>query len=77
MTGKVARGVAAQAATLIGAAAGAAVSLAFLEHYRGIAKAHFTVRRLERRPGPALVRAAYEALRPGKAPPPGAAQRFA
>jgi hypothetical protein len=75
--GPVAVKVSAQAAPLIGAAAGAAVNLAFLEHYRGIAKAHFTVRRLERRHGPALVRAAYEALRPGKAPPPGAAQRFA
>jgi hypothetical protein len=75
--GPVALKVSAQAAPLIGAAAGAAVNLAFLEHYRGIAKAHFTIRRLERRHGPALVRASYEALRPGKAPPPGAAQRFA
>ena len=65
--------VSAQAAPLIGAAAGAAVNLAFLEHYRGIATAHFTVRRLERRHGPALVRAAYEALRPGEYRPPPAA----
>jgi EcsC protein family len=70
--GPVAVKVSAQAAPLIGAAAGAAVNLAFLEHYRGIATAHFTVRRLERRHGPALVRAAYDALRPGKAPPPAA-----
>jgi hypothetical protein len=69
--------VSAQAAPLIGAAAGAAVNLAFLEHYRGIAKAHFTVRRLERRHGPALVRAAYEALRPGAYRPSPAAQRSA
>ena len=61
---------------MLGAAAGAAVNLAFLEHYRGIAKAHFTVRRLERRHGAALVRAAYETLRPGGRPPASAA-RFA
>jgi EcsC protein family len=67
--------VSAQAAPLIGAAAGAAVNLAFLEHYRGIATAHFTVRRLERRHGPALVRAAYEALRRGKPPPPATGER--
>jgi hypothetical protein len=55
----------AQAAPVIGAAGGAAVNLAFLEHFRGIARAHFTIRRLERRHGPALVRAAYERLRDG------------
>lgn len=53
----------AQAAPVIGAAGGAAVNLAFLEHFRGIARAHFTVRRLERRHGAALVRAAYDRLR--------------
>ncbi|WP_149537047.1 EcsC family protein [Siccirubricoccus phaeus] len=53
----------AQAAPVIGAAGGAAVNLAFLEHFRGIATAHFTIRRLERKHGPVLVRAAYEALR--------------
>ncbi|MBK1658837.1 EcsC family protein [Paracraurococcus ruber] len=53
----------AQAAPVVGAAGGAAVNLAFLEHFRGIARAHFTVRRLERRHGPALVRATYERLR--------------
>jgi len=53
----------AQAAPVIGAAGGAAVYLAFLEHFRGIATAHFTIRRLERQHGPVLVRAAYEAVR--------------
>ena len=38
-------------------------------HIRGIATAHFTVRRLERRHGPVLVRAAYEALRAPAAAP--------
>ncbi len=47
----------AQAMPVVGAAAGAAVNLAFLEHFRGIAQAHFTVRRLERTYGAALVRA--------------------
>ena len=54
----------AQAAPVVGAATGAAVNLAFLEHFRGVAQAHFTVRRLERRYGAEPVRAAYEALRP-------------
>jgi hypothetical protein len=52
----------AQAAPLIGAAAGAAINLAFLEHFRGVARGHFTLRRLERVYGAAPVRAAYEAL---------------
>jgi acyl-CoA synthetase (AMP-forming)/AMP-acid ligase II len=52
----------AQAAPLIGAAAGAAVNIAFLEHFRGIAEGHFTVRRLEREHGKDPVRAAYEAI---------------
>ncbi len=47
----------AQAMPVLGAAAGAAVNLAFLEHFRGIAQAHFTVRRLERLHGAELVRA--------------------
>lgn len=74
--GPVAFKVSAQAAPLIGAAAGASVNLAFLEHYRAIATAHFTVRRLERRHGAALVRAAYESLRPGQPRGP-APERFA
>jgi EcsC protein family len=61
--GPVAFKLSAQAAPVVGAAGGVAVNLAFLEHFRAIARAHFTVRRLERRHGPALVRAAYERLR--------------
>jgi hypothetical protein len=52
----------AQAAPLIGAAAGAAINLAFLEHFRGVARGHFTLRRLERVYGAAPVRAAYDKL---------------
>jgi hypothetical protein len=58
--GPVALKLSAQAAPVIGAAAGAAVNLAFLEHFRGIGQGHFTVRRLERVHGAALVKAAYE-----------------
>ncbi|MCI0756738.1 EcsC family protein [Teichococcus vastitatis] len=52
----------AQAAPVLGAAAGAAVNLAFLEHFRAVGRAHFTVRRLEREHGAEAVRAAYEVL---------------
>ncbi|NKC32341.1 EcsC family protein [Falsiroseomonas selenitidurans] len=60
--GPVALKLSAQAAPVIGAAAGAAVNIAFLEHFRGVAEGHFTVRRLERRHGAVAVRAAYEDL---------------
>jgi hypothetical protein len=39
------------------------VNLAFLEHFRTVARGHFTVRRLERAHGQALVQTAYEAMR--------------
>jgi len=61
--GPVAVKLSAQAAPLLGAAAGAAVNLAFLEHFRAIAEAHFTVRRLERQHGANAVRTTYDALR--------------
>jgi hypothetical protein len=60
--GPVALKLSAQAAPIIGAAAGATVNLAFLEHFRGIAQGHFTVRRLERTYGAAPVKVAYEAM---------------
>lgn len=49
----------AQAAPVLGAAVGAAVNLAFLEHFRGVGRGHFVLRRLERAHGPARVRAAW------------------
>lgn len=61
--GPVALKLSAQAAPIVGAVAGAAVNLAFLEHFRSVARGHFTVRRLERAHGAAPVRAAYEAMR--------------
>jgi hypothetical protein len=51
---------AAQAVPLVGAAAGAAVNLVFTEHFQNMAHGHFTIRRLERKYGPEVVREAYE-----------------
>jgi len=55
--------MAAQAIPVIGAMGGAAVNLAFLQHFEQIAEGHFTVRRLERIYGAAPVQAEYERLR--------------
>ena len=55
--------MAAQAIPVIGAMGGAAVNLAFLQHFEQIAEGHFTVRRLERLYGAGPVRAEYERLR--------------
>ncbi|WP_345821521.1 EcsC family protein [Methylobacterium fujisawaense] len=52
--------VAAQAVPILGAFGGAAVNTAFMNHFQSTARAHFTVRRLERSYGAATVRAAYE-----------------
>ncbi|MCJ2034617.1 EcsC family protein [Methylobacterium sp. J-068] len=52
--------VAAQAVPILGALGGAAVNAAFMDHFQNTARAHFTVRRLERAYGAAPVRAAYE-----------------
>jgi hypothetical protein len=57
---------AAQLLPLVGAAGGAAVNAIFMRHYQDIARAHFTVRRLERTYGEELVRDTYERL--GKEP---------
>jgi hypothetical protein len=54
--------LAAQAVPVIGALGGAAVNHAFINHFQEIARAHFTVRRLERRYGKEAVRAVYERL---------------
>ncbi|BDG10404.1 EcsC family protein [Anaeromyxobacter paludicola] len=53
---------AAQLVPVLGAAGGAAVNSLFMEHYQGTARAHFTVRRLERRYGAGPVKSAYERL---------------
>ena len=51
-----------QAVPVMGAVAGASLNTAFLGHYRTLARAHFTVRRLERRFGEATVQALAAAL---------------
>jgi hypothetical protein len=57
--------VAAGAVPILGALGGAAVNAAFLEHFRAVARAHFTVRRLERTYGPDPVRAVYGSAQDG------------
>ena len=51
--------VAAQAVPVVGALGGAVVNTAFMNHFQAMARAHFTVRRLERAYGKGTVRAAY------------------
>jgi hypothetical protein len=50
---------AAQAIPVIGAISGAAINVAFTEHFQSLARGHFVVRRLERLYTPALVHAEY------------------
>src|SRR5262249_6596192 len=54
--------VAAQAVPLIGAVSGAIINYAFIAHFQGVARGHFTVRRLERRYGKDLLYAEYTRL---------------
>ncbi len=61
--------VAAQAVAVIGALGGAAVNLAFIEHFQDLARGHFTVRRLERIYGVDTVRGEYDRLKAGLAAP--------
>ena len=51
-----------QMVPLLGAAAGALVNRAFMEHFQNVAGGHFTVRRLERTYGCEAVEAAYHAI---------------
>src|SRR5438132_4772452 len=55
--------IAAQAVAVVGALGGAAVNLAFIEHFQDVARGHFTVRRLERVYGADIVRAEYDRLK--------------
>lgn len=54
--------VAAQSIPVIGAIGGGAINYAFAEHFIGLARGHFTVRRLERAYGPDAVRGEYDRL---------------
>jgi len=51
---------AAMAIPAIGAAGGALINALFMDHFQNMAAGHFTVRKLERKYGATLVRAAYE-----------------
>jgi hypothetical protein len=50
---------AAQAVPVLGAVGGAAINIAFAEHFQNLARGHFIVRRLERRHGADAVRFEY------------------
>ena len=54
--------MAAMAVPILGAAAGAAINVAFTSRFQSVARAHFSVRRLEREHGKAAVKARYLAL---------------
>lgn len=53
---------AAQAVPVIGAVGGAAINVVFIDHFQNMARAHFTIRRLERRYGPGPIREALEEM---------------
>jgi hypothetical protein len=65
--------LAAQILPVVGALGGAAVNYAFIDHFQEVARAHFTVRRLERNYGKDTVHVAYERLRDEIDPKPAAA----
>jgi hypothetical protein len=56
--------VAAQLIPVLGAAGGLALNVLFTAHFQRLAEGHFTVRRLERKYGPDLVRHQYDLVRP-------------
>jgi hypothetical protein len=51
-----------QAVPLVGAAGGALVNGSFMAHYEDLARAHFTIRRIERIYGAAAVRRVMGAM---------------
>jgi hypothetical protein len=53
---------AAQIIPIVGAAGGALINLVFMRHFTDAARAHFIIRRLERRYGEAAIEAAYQRL---------------
>jgi hypothetical protein len=59
---KLSQKAAAQLVPVVGAATAAAVNAIFIRHFQEMARSHFTVRRLERQYGRALIKAHYERL---------------
>jgi hypothetical protein len=51
-----------QFAPVVGAVGGATLNAVFIQHFREVARGHFTMRRLERKYGKDLVQRAYEQL---------------
>ena len=54
---------AAQLVPVLGAVGGAAINIAFMDHFQTLARGHFTMRRLERDHGAAWIRAAYDEMK--------------
>ena len=54
--------LAVQAIPLIGAVGGALINSYFIDHYQDMARAHFTVRRLEREYGKAIIQEAFNRI---------------
>ena len=57
---------AAQMVPIAGAAGGLTLNVLFMKHFQRLAEGHFTVRRLERKYGMAVVRREYELARSGR-----------
>ncbi len=54
--------IAAKAVPVVGAAAGAAINVLFIDHFQSMARGHFIVKRLEAKYGVTKVREVYEAM---------------
>ncbi|MCB0747639.1 MAG: EcsC family protein [Ignavibacteriae bacterium] len=54
---------AAQAIPLIGAAGGGIINFLFIDHFQGMARGHFTVRRLERKYNAEFIRIEYDKIK--------------
>ncbi|MCC6233834.1 MAG: EcsC family protein [Verrucomicrobiales bacterium] len=54
--------VAAKAVPVLGAAAGAAINVVFMDHFQRMAEGHFILKRLEQRHGTRAIRRLYETL---------------
>jgi len=56
----------AQAVPVIGAIGGGSLNFVFVNHFQKMAKAHFSIRRLERKYGQDIVKSAYEEIKTDK-----------
>jgi hypothetical protein len=54
--------VAAKAIPVLGAVSGAGVNYVFMDHFQDIARGHFTITRLEKKYGRALVEKVYREM---------------